>query len=147
MQDEIRLHPDVTLSAGVRYELHAVARRSTPTRRIRCRASSSNDSNNIAPRLGITWRPFGSERTAVRGGYGLFYDTTSLGLVLNAAQINGRRILSYVVPGTDARAPQYPEPARHAPIRRSRRRRASRCSPTTSRRCSRTRRAWPSSVS
>ena len=77
-------------------------------RRIRCRARFVNDGNNIAPRLGITWRPFGSERTAVRGGYGLFYDTTSLGLVLNAAQINGRRILSYIVPGTDARAPQYP---------------------------------------
>ena len=70
-----------------------------------------NDGDNIAPRLGITWRPFGSERTAVRGGYGLFYDSTSLGLILNAAQINGRRILSYVVPGTDARAPQYPESA------------------------------------
>lgn len=68
----------------------------------------TDDTNNIAPRLGLTWRPRGSERTAVRAGYGLFYDTTSLGLIVNAAQINGRRILSYVVPGSDARAPQYP---------------------------------------
>ena len=58
--------------------------------------------------FGITWRPFGSDRTSVRGGYGIFYDTTSLGLIVNAAQINGRRILSYIVPGTDPRAPVFP---------------------------------------
>src|SRR5262245_66248454 len=68
----------------------------------------NDDTNNIAPRVGVTWRPLGSERTSVRGGYGIFYDTTSLGLVVNAAQINGRRILSYTVPGTDPRAPVYP---------------------------------------
>jgi hypothetical protein len=107
VQDEIRLNPDVTLSAGVRYEYvrYPTLDADAPYPLSR---EVVNDGNNIAPRLGITWRPFGSERTAVRGGYGLFYDSTSLGLILNAAQINGRRILSYVVPGTDARAPQYP---------------------------------------
>lgn len=106
-QDEMRVGADLTVSAGVRYELiryplldaeapHPLSRRVV------------NDTNNIAPRLGFTWRPLGSARTAVRGGYGLFYDTTSLGLILNAAQINGRRVLSYVVPGSDPRAPQFP---------------------------------------
>lgn len=106
-QDEIRLRSNLTVSAGVRYELtrfplldadapYPLSRRVT------------NDTNNIAPRLGITWRPRDSDRTAIRGGYGMFYDTTSLGLIVNAAQVNGRRILSYVVPGTDARAPLYP---------------------------------------
>lgn len=107
LQDEVRLSADVTLSAGVRYELQRYPQldQEAPyelSRRV------VNDTNNIAPRLGLTWRPFGSDRTAVRGGYGMFYDTTSLGLILNAAQINGRRLLSYVVPGTDLRAPAYP---------------------------------------
>lgn len=107
LQDEVRLRDDLTVSAGLRYELQRYpqldAQAPYPLSR-----KVVNDTDNIAPRLGVTWRPGGSERTAVRGGYGIFYDTTSLGLIVNGALVNGRRILSYVVPGTDARAPLYP---------------------------------------
>jgi hypothetical protein len=107
LQDELRMRDDLTLNAGVRYELiqFPVLDAEAPYPLSR---EIHNDANNLAPRVGVTWRPFGSQTTAVRAGYGMFYDSTSLGLILNAAQINGRRILSYVVPGTDPRAPQYP---------------------------------------
>ena len=36
------------------------------------------DWNNIAPRFGFAWRPFGNTRSVVRGGYGLFYGSSSL---------------------------------------------------------------------
>ena len=107
LQDEVRLRDDLTLSAGVRYELQRYPLLDAEAPYALSR-EVVNDTNNIAPRLGITWRPRASERTALRAGFGLFYDTASLGLIVNAAQINGRRILSYVLPGTDARAPQYP---------------------------------------
>ena len=34
--------------------------------------------HNVAPRLGIAWRPFGAARTVLRSGYGIFYASTNL---------------------------------------------------------------------
>ena len=36
------------------------------------------DKNNWAPRIGLAWRPFGHSRTAVRAGFGVFYDLIEL---------------------------------------------------------------------
>jgi Carboxypeptidase regulatory-like domain len=36
------------------------------------------DGNNLSPRIGIAWRPGGSTRQLVRGGWGLFYDKITL---------------------------------------------------------------------
>jgi len=33
------------------------------------------DKKDFAPRIGISWRPFSSDRFVVRAGYGVFYDT------------------------------------------------------------------------
>ncbi|MEZ5284812.1 MAG: hypothetical protein R2712_08395 [Vicinamibacterales bacterium] len=106
VQDEMRVRDDLAQRRRALRAHHVPrARRPAPyplSRRI------NNDTGNLAPRVGFTWRPGGSQGTAIRGGYGMFYDSTSLNLVLSAAQVNGRRVLSYTVPGSDSRAPAYP---------------------------------------
>lgn len=107
LQNEIRLRPNFTLNLGVRYEtlFYPPLDESSPYPLSR---GIPDDGNNLAPRVGFSWSPFRDNRTVLRGGYGMYYDSPSLAGALNAYLLNGRRLLSYVVPGTDARAPRFP---------------------------------------
>jgi len=107
VQDEFRINPRFTLNFGVRYEavLNPVLDDKAPfelSRRVR------NDMNNWAPRFGFSWAPTRDSKTVLRGGYGIFFDNPSLGTSANGALVNGRRVLSYTIPGTDVRSPVFP---------------------------------------
>jgi hypothetical protein len=71
--DEFRLHRDVTLGFGVRNEMQ----------------SRIDDKFNLMPRLGFSWAPFGSQKAAIRGGYGLFYDWYDANLYAQTLRVDG----------------------------------------------------------
>ncbi len=102
VEDTWRFRPDLTLTAGVRYEYNSppvdAADRANlydPATQslVRVgtggipRGGSEPDRNNFAPRIGLAWRP-GHGNTTVRGGYGIHYDQSALatgeGLYFNA---------------------------------------------------------------
>lgn len=106
VQDEFRVNPKLTINAGLRYEL-ILFPSLDPNAPYALSRSVRNNYRNFAPRLGFSYNPFSDGKTVIRGAYGMFYDTPSLALVTNAHQLNGVRLLSYTVPGTDARAPMF----------------------------------------
>jgi len=70
--DEIRLNNKLSFGIGVRNEMQ----------------SHIDDRLNLMPRVGFTWTPWGN-RTAIRGGYGLFYDWYESDLYDQTLRVNG----------------------------------------------------------
>ncbi len=59
-----------------------------------------NDWNNFAPRLGLAYQPFGSGKTVIRAGWGLFYDAPPLNfIVANTSPGNGSAAGVHANPG------------------------------------------------
>ena len=107
LQNELRVSQNLTVNLGVRWEGLAfpVLDDQAPypgSRRI------NDPKMNFAPRAGFAWSPDASRKTVVRGSYGIYFDTPGLNIFTNAAQINGHRLLSYQIAGSDASAPAFP---------------------------------------
>jgi hypothetical protein len=66
LQESWQIHPRVILDFGVRID----------------RDSLSSDSLNVAPRLGFVYAPSGDNRTAIRGGVGLFYGNIPINVAI-----------------------------------------------------------------
>jgi hypothetical protein len=75
IQDDIKVRKTLTITGGVRYE----AQTHVP------------DLLNFAPRAGVTWAPFKSGKTTLRGSWGMFYDWLSTGTYAQTLQVDGFR--------------------------------------------------------
>ena len=75
-QDKWKVNNRLALSLGLRYDLEVMPIPETLNPRFSSRGDYPVDSNNLAPRLGFTWAVDESQRSVVRGGFGLFYQKT-----------------------------------------------------------------------
>ena len=107
LQNEYRVTPRLTLSAGVRYEAILFPELDPQAPYVLSRRIN-NDYSNVAPRVSFSYAATKDNKTVVRGAFGLFYDVPGLSIFSTAAQVNGRKFLSYQVNGTDALAPVFP---------------------------------------
>jgi hypothetical protein len=83
IQDDWRVRPNFSLSAGLRWEVQ----------------TGISDMKDFAPRLGFAWAPGRGKhaKTVIRGGAGIFYDRFGENLLLDAMRFNGVTQRQYVV--------------------------------------------------
>ena len=74
-QDDWKIRPTLTLNLGVRYDYVSLpqAFASVANPALPQTANRPSDKNNIAPRIGFAWDPFGAGKTVLRGGFGMYY--------------------------------------------------------------------------
>jgi hypothetical protein len=89
VQDDVRVRRNLTLSAGVRYEVQTHVR----------------DYDNVAPRLGVTWSPFAGGGTTLRSSWGFFYDWLQNNTYEQTVRVDGFRQQEL-----DIVNPPYPNP-------------------------------------
>lgn len=89
MQDDYRFKKNLLLSFGARYETQTLI----------------DDRFNVAPRAGLTWSPFKSNKTTVRAGAGIFYDWYETSLYENTVRQDGFHQYDTII-----RNPGYPDP-------------------------------------
>jgi hypothetical protein len=94
-QDEWRVKPNLTINAGLRYDLQFLP------------SPIQTDTNNLAPRVGIAYAP-GDRKTVFRASFGLYYDRIPLRATSNALQRDGSKYLVVQLSPGQPGAPAFP---------------------------------------
>ena len=94
-QDEWRPRSDLTVNAGVRYDLQWLP------------DPIQLDTNNVSPRVGVAFAP-GSGDTVIRASGGVYFDRIPLRATSNALQRDGTTYKTAVLAAAQAGAPVWP---------------------------------------
>lgn len=105
VQDSWRVRPSLLVDLGLRYDRDGLV-----------------SNNNVSPRLGFGWSPWGGTSTRISGGWGVVYDASSLRLFTrpldqfsvteyfdpSGAMVRGPAIAAFAIdPGLALRSPRY----------------------------------------
>ena len=100
-QDDIKFSPDLTVNLGIRWDYLSNPENSlsypgvdpnNPLAPIPTLVKIQNDYHNIGPRIGFAYNPhhifgfLGDGKTVLRGGFGMFYDSTFSNILVNSTQ-------------------------------------------------------------
>jgi len=109
MQDHWKVRNNLTLDLGIRYDTEWRPKTSnvlSDQPPFQFTMEPVNDRNNISPRLGFAWNPGGDQKMAVRGGYGIFYQSVFQATVFVSQVLAGQIEQVFLpingLPGVDA---------------------------------------------
>jgi len=121
VQNDLQLARNFTLNLGMRYEYNTVLHEkdnqlanfdiATQTVGAKGAALYKPDYNNFAPRIGFSWDPFGTGKTAIRGGVGVFYNPQLTGAVFSLTDNTSNNIsvnIFQALFGTVSCTPSFP---------------------------------------
>lgn len=80
LQDSWKVRPNFTLNLGVRYEVESDSTNKSFSNKINpilqpfLSGDRDRDKDNIGPRIGFNYDPFGKGRTSIHAGYGIYYE-------------------------------------------------------------------------
>ncbi len=112
LQDDWRVTKRLVLNLGLRYDYEALpnAKIPNPNSTLSQTAYMPSDKNNIAPRFGLAWDAFGTGKTLVHAGFGLYYGRIQNGSIFRALATTAAPSAQFNIQTSSsaANAPQYP---------------------------------------
>jgi hypothetical protein len=97
IQDDWRIHPQLTLNIGLRYELDTDVKNVSRTDELNplilpfLNGERTRDKNNFAPRVGFNYSTR-DMRTSIHAGYGIYYDRVTLEIQTLERGLDGRAL-------------------------------------------------------